>query len=240
VGVITPERQRERPQALEPPREPEPPPRRSAPWGPIAIVVAIFVFVGARDWLPNLIPSFPNPFAEETVDRSGPAVLRSIRDLRELRASSAHYEIVVDLEKDTALPSQLLGERTLFLAAGDVYALVDFSRLDSKHVQVSAERRTATVTLPQPRLSEPDLDLERSHVFDRDQGVFNEIGDLFGSNKGNEQELYLLAEDKLTAAAAASPELTARARHNARATLESLLRSLGFERVNVRFGPTAL
>jgi Protein of unknown function (DUF4230) len=238
VGVLTPERRRERAERHEPWREPEPPPRRSAPWGPIAIVVAIFLFVGARDWLPDLIPSLPNPFAEETVDRSGPAVLRSIHDLRELRAASGHYEIVVDLEKDTALPSQLLGERTLFLAAGDVDALVDFSRLDSKHVQVSGE--TATVTLPQPRLSEPALDLERSHVFDRDQGVFNEIGDLFGGNEGNEQELYLLAEDKIAAAAAASPELTARARRNARATLESLLGSLGFERVNVRFAPTAL
>jgi hypothetical protein len=240
VGVTTPERRRERAEVHEPRREPEPPPRRSAPWGPIAIVVAIFVFVGARDWLPDLIPSLPNPFAEETVDRSGPAVLRSIHDLRELRAASAHYEIVVDLEKDTALPSQLLGERTLFLAAGDVDALVDFTRLDSKHVEVSADRRTATVTLPQPRLSEPVLDLQRSHVFDRDQGVFNEIGDLFGSNEGSEQELYLLAEDKIAAAAAASPELRARARRNARATLESLLGSLGFERVNVRFGPTAL
>jgi Protein of unknown function (DUF4230) len=212
VGVFTPDRQRERARAPEPPREPEPPPRRSAPWGLIAIVVAIFFLVGARDWLPDLIPSLPNPFAEETVDRSGPAVLQSIRDLRELRASSAHYEVVVDLEKDTALPSQLLGERTLFLAAGDVDALVDFSRLDAEHVQVSGDRRTATVTLPQPRLSEPDLDLDRSHVFDRDQGVFNEIGDLFGGNEGSEQELYLLAEDKLAAAAAASPELRARAR----------------------------
>lgn len=240
MGVFTPERQRGRARAVEPPRQPEPPPRRSAPWGPIAIVVAIFLFVGARDWLPDLIPSLPNPFAEETVDRSGPAVLQSIRDLRELRASSAHYEVVVDLEKDTALPSQLLGERTLFLAAGDVDALVDFSRLDAEHVQVSGDRRTATVTLPQPRLSEPDLDLDRSNVFDRDQGVFNEIGDLFGGNEGNEQELYLLAEEKLATAAAASPQLRARARQNARATLQSLLGSLGFERVNVRFGPAAL
>jgi Protein of unknown function (DUF4230) len=240
VGVFTPERQRERARAPERSREPEPRPRRSAPWGPIAIVVAIVFFVGARDWLPDLIPSLPNPFAEETVDRSGPAVLKSIRDLRELRASSAHYEVVVDLEKDTALPSQLLGERTLFLAAGDVDAMVDFSRLDAEHVQVSGDRRTATITLPEPRLSEPDLDLDRSHVFDRDQGVFNEIGDLFGGNEGSEQELYVLAEDKLAAAAAASPELRARARQNARATLQSLLGSLGFERVNVRFDPTAL
>jgi hypothetical protein len=241
MGVFTPERLRRRASEPEPPRRYEQPPSRDPfPWGPIAVIVLILALVGARDWLPSLIPSLPNPFAEETVDRSGPAVLRSIRDLRELRASSGHYEVVIDLEKDTALPSALLGERTLFVAVGDVDALVDLSGLGSESVEVSGDRRSATITLPAPRLSEPALDLERSHVYDRDQGVFNEIGDLFGSNSGNERELYLLAERRLREAAAETPELRARARENARATLESLLRSLGFERVTVRFEPAAL
>lgn len=209
--------------------------RRSFPWGPIAALVALLVlFVGIRDWLPDLLPSLPNPFAEETVDRSGPAVLRSIRDLRELRTASGHFEVIVDLEKDTPLPAPLLGERTLFVAVGDVDAVIDFGNLGDGAVDVSDDRRAATITLPLPHMSDARLDLDKSYVYDREQGVLNEIGDLF-SDDSSEQELYLLAEDKLEQAARAAPEIRRRAEDNARATLVSLLRSLGFTRVTIIF-----
>jgi hypothetical protein len=228
MAVVTPERER------TPPPTP-PPPRREFPWGAIAALVAIIVLlVGVRDWLPDLLPSIPNPFAEETVDRSGPAVLQSIRDLREFRPASGHFQQIVDLEKDTALPAPLLGERTLFVAVGDVDAIVDFGNLGDDAVDVSNNRRAATITLPPPRISEARLDLEESYVYDRQQGVLNEIGDLF-TNETSERELYLLAEQKLEQAARATPEIRRRAEDNTRATLQTLLKSLGFERVTVIF-----
>ncbi len=224
---------------MTPTREAAPPPtpRGGFPWGAVAALVAILVLiVGVRDWLPDLIPSFPNPFAEETVDRSRPAVLQSIRDLREYHAASGHFEVIVDLERDTALPAPILGERTLFVAVGDVDAVVDFANLEAGAVEVSNDRRTATITLPPPRLSEPRLDLEESYVYDRQQGVLNEFGDLF-TNETSERELYLLAEQKLDEAADGAPEIRRRAEDNTRAMLESLLRSLGFERVTVIYEP---
>lgn len=231
MGVAAPEREHTTP--------PEPPPQRppsNVPWGAlIAVAVAVVLLVGVRDWLPGLIPSFPNPFASETVDRSRPAVLQSLRDLSDYRAASGHYEVVVDIERDTPLPAGLLGERTLFVAVGDVDVAVDFSGLGSDAVEVSGDRREATVVLPEPRVDLPRLDLEQSYVYDRRRGVFNEIGSLFSDDSDAQREVYLAAQRRLAEAAEQNDALRERARVNTRAMLESLLRALGFDTVTVRF-----
>lgn len=230
MGVVSPERERATPAAPQPP----PPAKRPIPWGLItfgAIVAAIFLVPG---WLFGLLPSIPNPFAEKTVDRSQPALLRSIQDLREFRAATGNFQVIVDLERDTPLPAKILGERTLFVAAGSVDAVVDFSALTRQNVVVSDNRRSATITLPAPTLSRPRLDLARSRVYDRDRGLLNRIGDVF-SDGGDQQELYVAAEAKLLAAAGGGSGIRRRAEANTRAMLRSLLRSLGFTSVTVRF-----
>jgi hypothetical protein len=228
---------RVRPQLLSP--SPAPAPvvvreRSRIPWGVILLLGVIFLLVGGRDWLPNLIPSLPNPFAAKTVDRSGPAVLKAIEDLSEYRAASGHFESIVDVEKDTKLPASILGERTLFLAVGDVDAVVDFNAVDDRSVQVSNDRRSAAITLPPPQFSEARLDVERSRVVDHDRGILNDIGSVVGGG-GSDRELYLLGRQKLEEAARADTGLLARARENTARMLEGLLKSLGFHRVTVRF-----
>ncbi|HKH30797.1 MAG TPA: DUF4230 domain-containing protein [Gaiellaceae bacterium] len=209
--------------------------RSRFPWGAILLLlVVVLLLVGGRDWLPNLIPSLPNPFAAKTVDRSGPAVLKAIEDLNEYRAASGHFETIVDVEKDTKLPASILGERTLFLAVGDVDAVVDFRGLNAGAVDVSSDRRSATITLPPPRFTDAGLDVDRSRVVDHDRGVLNDIGSVFGGS-GSDRELYVLAERKLEAAARSDSGLLAKARVNTTDVLEGLLTSLGFRRVTVRF-----
>jgi hypothetical protein len=227
------------PAAPPPPQLPEREPGRDwSRWLP-GLVVAGLLVVAAMGVpsLRDLLPSFPNPFATETVDRSGPAVLKSLRDLSEYRAASGHFEVIVDLEKDTKLPSGILGERVLFVGVGEVDATVDFARLDEDAVTVSDNRRSARIELPTPALSDARLDLERSYVYDRDLGVLNEIGQLFQDERNVEREVYLLAEDKLEAAARGEGGLPARARENTREMLTSLLRALGFRRIQVVFEP---
>ena len=227
------------PEAPPPVPPPSEPPRREwSRWLPGLVIAGLLVVAAAG--IPSfrdLLPSFPNPFASESVDRSGPAVLKSIQDLHEYRAASGHFEVIVDLEKDTKLPSGVLGERVLFVGVGDVDATVDFSQLDERAVDVSDDRRTATIALPRPALSDARLDLERSYVYDRRQGVLNEIGQLFQDERNVEREVYLLAEDKLEAAARTSGGLIGRAEANTREMLTSLLRALGFRRIVVRFEP---
>ena len=210
--------------------------RSRFPWGAILLLVVVLLLIGGRDWLPSLVPSLPNPFAAKTVDRSGPAVLKAIEDLNEYRAASGHFETIVDVEKDTKLPASILGERTLFLAVGDVDAVVDFRGLNAGAVEVSSDRRSATITLPPPRFTDARLDVDRSRVVDHDRGVLNDIGSVFGGS-GSDRELYVLAERKLEAAARSDSGLLARARVNTTDVLQGLLTSLGFRRVTVRFDP---
>jgi Protein of unknown function (DUF4230) len=233
MGVITPERERVEP--AQPPPPPERPPRRDIPWGLIAVGIVVALMAAGVISFRDLLPSFDNPFKAETVDRSGPAVLKSIQDIGEYRAAAGHFEVVIDLEKDTSLPSEILGERILFVAVGSVDAGVDLSAVDDDSVEVSSDRRSATITLPAVHFFEPVLDLDRSYVYDREEGLLNELGGLFTDDANYQQELYRLAEDKMAAAAQQGSGVRARAEENTRAMLESLLGSLGFTTVTVQF-----
>jgi hypothetical protein len=233
MGVITPERERVEP--AQPPPPPEQPPRRDIPWGLIVVGIVVALMAAGVISFRDLLPSFDNPFRAETVDRSGPAVLKSIQDIGEYRAAAGHFEVVIDLEKDTALPSEILGERILFVAVGSVDAGVDLSALDDDSVDVSSDRRSATITLPAVQFFEPVLDVDRSYVYDRKEGLLNELGALFSDDSNYQQELYTLAEDKMAAAAQEGSGVAARAEDNTREMLESLLGSLGFTSVTVEF-----
>jgi hypothetical protein len=218
-------------------------PERTVPRVAVVVLVLAFValilaasmnlFTGAIDRL--------NPFRngvvqEQTIDRSGPAVLKSISDLGEFHAASGYYELVVDVEKDVKpVPSFLAGERTLFVAAGDVDVVVDFRKLKDDAVKINADRTQAILTLPRPTLAEPVVNTDRSYVYQHERGLVDRLRDAFGSNPGQEQQLYALAKQKLAAAAQGSGELTTRGEATTRAMLVGLLRSLGFTDVQVRF-----
>ena len=201
-------------------------------FGAIAVLALLAaVVVGVTGGLPSL-----NPFAEEEQDRSQPVILKSIARLSEYRAATANLQVVIDVEQDAKyLPDFIKGERTLFVAAGNVDAQVDFRRLKGEAIQVSEDRRSATITLPAPRLTEARVDPRRSRVYDRDRGLLDRAGGVFEDSPTSERELYLLAERKLLEAARADPTLLRTAERNTRETLTGLLRGLGFERVTIRF-----
>ena len=226
MGVVTPER----------PATQEPPPRRRFPTGVVglaAVVLGGFLFVG---WVGDLIPGLGNPFRTGTVDRTGPAVLKSIQNLQDYRAASGHFEVIVDVEQDTRfVPASIKGQRVLFVAIGSVDAGVQFSGLDESAVEVTDDRRSVSIELPPATFHEPELDLERSYVYDRDRGAIDRVQSLLGDDRGVEPELFTLAEEKLTDAARDGSGLLARAERNTRLMLEGLLRALGFTRVDVRF-----
>jgi hypothetical protein len=208
----------------------------------LGVLAAAAGFLVLLALLMSLLPSL-NPFREETKDRSGPVLQKSLRNLSQYRAASANLQVVVDIEQDSKLlPSFIKGERTLMVAAGSVDAAVDFSQLGKggSALQVSDDRRSVTVTLPAPTLTEPRLDPDRTRVYDRDRGLLDRIGEIFADNPGDEQPLYQLATRKLAEAARSDPVLRRRAEQNTRSMLEGMMRGLGFERVTVRFRPPAV
>jgi hypothetical protein len=200
----------------------------------MALLAAALVVVGVL--LANAIPSL-NPFGTETKDRSGPAVLKSIEKLSEYRAATANLEVIVDVEKDDkVLPAFLKGSRTLMVAAGKVDASVDFGALRGDAVTVTKDRKGVTIVLPEPKLTAPQLNLDRTRVVDRDRGIIDRVQGAFQDSPTTEKELLQLAERKLTAAALEDRGVLTAAQNNTRSMLTGLLLGLGFERVTVRFG----
>ena len=189
--------------------------------------------------LAGILPSLHNPFGTTTVDRSQPAILKAVADISEYHAATGNFQVVVDLEKDARyMPDFLRGQRTLFVASGTVDAYLDFGTLDDDAIAVSDDGKSVTVTLPHAQLSEARLDPEASKVVTRERGLLDRLGGVFSDTPTGEQQLYVLAEKKVEAAARAGG-VRARAEENTRAMLEGLLESLGFEQVSVVFGNPA-
>ena len=197
----------------------------------VAAALVIVVVLSAV----HLLPQLRNPFATTTTDRSGPALLKSITALSRYEAASGSFQVVVDLSKRTSfIPAFLSGSETLFIGQGTDIAFVDFSRLKGPAIKVSADRSAVTVKLPPAQLEPAVLNVGQSYVFAEQQGLLNRIGNFFSGNPNSQQQVYILAQQKIQTAAAAS-SLLAQAQHNTQAMLNSMLHSLGFKHVTVAF-----
>ncbi|TMR21749.1 DUF4230 domain-containing protein [Nonomuraea turkmeniaca] len=211
---------------------PEVIPGRRRRWRYVAgflVLTVLLVVAGRLAW------TWLNPMGEQTIDRSQPVLLQSIKDLSRFEAATGNFQVVVDLEKDANfLPDAIKGTRTLFVGAGGVDAYVDFSAMATNAVTVSEDRTEATIRLPRAQLEKPNLDNNRSYVFAQQRGLFDRVQDFLSGSPGDQRELYLLAEKKITEAAVAS-DLRARADANTKAMLSGMLKSLGFTKVTVKF-----
>jgi Protein of unknown function (DUF4230) len=203
--------------------------------GLVAVVAAVIVLALVLSAV-HLLPQLRNPFHETTTDRSQPVLLKSITALSRYEAASGSFQVVVDLSKRTSfLPSFIAGSDTLFIGNGTDIAFVDFSRLKGKAINVSPDRTAVTVSLPPARLEPAVLNVRQSYVFAEQQGLVNRIGDFFAGNPNSQQQVYVLAQQKIETAAQRS-KLIAQAEKNTRGMLGGMLHSLGFKQVTVRFG----
>ena len=157
------------------------------------------------------------PFQSTTIDRSQPALLKSIQDISQFHAAVGNFEVVLDYEDDVNwVPSFIAGERSLFVAAGTVNSYVDFSGLAEADLTLSEDGKSVEIRLPEAHLDKPNLDQDRTYLFSQERGVINRLGDALSTQ--DQQELYQLAEQKLASAAEGS-ELVQQAEENTRAML---------------------
>ncbi|MCX4387060.1 DUF4230 domain-containing protein [Micromonospora peucetia] len=231
--AVTPE-----PEPGAPPPEPDAPPSAGGPargllWVLGAAAMAVVALLGVQ--ATGLLPDFRNPFTKEQTDRSQPPLLKSIQDLSRYVAAEGNFQVVVDLQNDRRnVPDWLLSQRTLFVGAGSVEAYVDFAKISEGAVVESADGKSVEIKLPAPQLGKTNLDLEKSYVFAEERGLLNRVGELVKGDPNRQQQVYQLAEERITGAARDSG-LTQRAEENTRKMLEGLLRSLGYEKVTVTY-----
>jgi hypothetical protein len=205
-------------------------------WAKVVAAVALVLVLLLAGLRLSVLPGLKDLFGTETRDRSGPALLESIRDISRYEAASGSFQVVVDLEKDAKyLPDAVRGTRTLYVGAGTVDAYVDLGRAGEDDVTVNEDRTAATLRLPHAALGEPALDPDRSYAVSKQRGLLDRLGDLFSDNPNGEQAVQRLAVRHIGEAAKESG-LTARAEKNTTDMLEGLLGSLGFEEVRVVYG----
>nr|WSW70643.1 DUF4230 domain-containing protein [Streptomyces sp. NBC_00995] len=197
------------------------------------VLVAAVLFAGIRL---AVLPGIKDLFGTETTDRSGPAVLKSIKDMSRFDAASGNFQVVVDLEKDAKyLPDAVRGSRTLYVGAGTVEAYVDLGDVGANGVTVNEDRTSATLRLPHARLGKPALDADHSYAVSKQRGLLDRLGDVFSDNPNSEHAVQKVAVSHIGDAAKDSG-LTARAEANTTAMLEGLLHSLGFKDVRISYG----
>jgi hypothetical protein len=204
----------------------------------LAVLIGVAGGVVALTWLFSRTVDQLNPFDQTIVDRSGKPVLQSLNDLKTYHAASGYYEIVIDQETDVEnLPAFLAGERVIFVAAGSVDATVDFSAIGSGSVVTNDDRTAVSIALPAVQLGTAQLDLDRSYVAGHQRGLRERLADAAGTQGGgqNTEDLYRLAEQRLSEAGARTDNLKERARTNTRAMLTSLLNQVGYTQVTVTF-----
>jgi Protein of unknown function (DUF4230) len=197
--------------------------------GAIAIIAAVVVagVVGFK-----LLDS---PFTTVTKDHSPPPVLLELRDLSDFHAAQAQFEVTLDLEKDVKyVPSAIAGERVQFVGIGTVDAVVDFNAIGTGAVRIGDDEKSVVVTLPSPYAMQPVLDHDQSHVMNRDRGLLNRLGGIFNDNPTSEASLYDAAMNKM-ADSAAQTDLIQRAEEHTTFVLTGMLKSMGFEKIDIVF-----
>lgn len=166
---------------------------------------------------------------ETTFDTSVPAVVQRIQQLNRLETVVYSIDTVVEGDKSSAvLPDLLGGDRILLVVHGQSIAGIDLSQLKPEDVQITetSGNRSIRVTLPPSQLFLTSIDNQRTRVFARSTGL------LVPADQNLESDTRAKAEQQLQQSALADGILDA-ARKNARATITTLLYTLGFNHVEV-------
>jgi hypothetical protein len=161
-------------------------------------------------------------------DTSVPAVVEKIQRLNRLETVVYSLDTVVEGSHSSPIfPDLLAGDRLLLVVHGQSIGGIDLSRLRPEDVRIDGPNRSSIhVNLPPSELFVTTIDNQHTRVYARTTGL------LVQADQNLESETRDKAQHQLQQAALADGILDA-ARKNARATVTTLLYSLGFQKVDV-------
>jgi hypothetical protein len=162
----------------------------------------------------------------DTIDISQPTVIASIQRLARLESVVYTMDKVVEGDHTNQyLPDILTGDKLLLIVHGQAVAGVDLSNIKAGNVQIDG--RSVTIAMPAAELLSVSLDNSKTRVYSRTTGL------LVPTDPNLESEVREKAEAGLRQSALDSGILNT-AEGNARATLTTLLHSLGFQQITFR------
>jgi hypothetical protein len=162
----------------------------------------------------------------DTVDISRPTVVASIQRLARLESVVYTMDKVVEGDRSSQyLPDFLTGDKLLLIVHGQAVAGVDLSQVQASNLEIDGH--SVIITMPAAELLSVSLDNSKTRVYSRLTGL------LVPTDPNLESETREKAEADLRQSALDSGILTT-AEGNARATLTTLLHSLGFQQITFR------
>lgn len=194
---------------------------------PLALVIAVAVAaLGIMVYLRGR--QLPSASSSVTVLRPAPNVLLAVRGLARLESVSFHMERVIDLsDKQSRLFGLIESEDAILLVAvANVTAGVDLQRLNSASIDVDPNSRMVRVRLPPAEIFSVALDNDHTYVHTRRTGLIAQRKEDLETRARTEAERALLD-------AARQAGILTTASKNAQRAVEALLRSLGFETIDV-------
>jgi Protein of unknown function (DUF4230) len=168
---------------------------------------------------------------EKTVDIS--ILVTQVRELHRLETAAMHVVHVGRVSQTYRMvPNALGGDEITFLAAGEVIAGIDLSRLQSTDVWRSADG-TLNLRLPPPQVLVTRVDNEKSRVIARKTGMLRRADVDLETRARQHAEQNIRSE-------AIKKGVLPLARENAEKKLSEFLHTLGFERVRFVSAPAPL
>jgi hypothetical protein len=160
------------------------------------------------------------------LDMSRPTVVQHIQQLQRLETVVYSMEKIVSGSQESPyLPRLLAGDRILLIVYGEVTAGIDLGHLDAEAVRIDGT--TVEFAMPASDIFSTRIDNNRTRVYSRETGLFT------SPDPQLESEVRREAERQVRQAALDGGILAA-ASSNARTTLTTFLKGLGFETVRFR------
>jgi Protein of unknown function (DUF4230) len=189
----------------------------------VLLAAALLVWLTTGVGLLHLLGTFRNGQSLIHIDQ--PTVVRQIAQLQRLETVKFTMDKIISGERGSPyIPKLLVSDRLLLVAHGEVIAGVDLSAVQLADVSIKGQE--VRVTIPKAQILVTRLDNDKTKVYSRDTGLFST------PDPNLESEVRQEAEHQLQQAALDGGILQS-AEDNARATVASLLRGLGFAQVDV-------